>query len=565
MQGDFQSYMREQESIVPLPLRHPDGNKVRPIGLDEAEGDEPPEAGNDEKEFFGSKGPDQNFYFTRDGEDLVIIDAEGIIVFSAEQRDIPTEDLVDFLISAARDLELDAVAMEVLQRYDLLAPRKDEEQPDVVTPPRRDTGAEEPDLGSQGPTEPVEDPPMPESRVNEIKKEDHPYYAVAMDFVQKFNDLGISVDVPEDTIELAGPGEEYDPHDTEYGTVHEESIMLYRPSDTGNVADSINIQSDGMVHSLGDFGQFNKQMSVEEVAVMLDQHLARLKGQSTTEPAMPEGKVPTHAQDDEKTKKSLLEEGEPVAPSEETDLEDEVKPTETLPKEKLDDVPAKGAEATPGASTSGTEPDAIPAEAPAVEEPAVEVPVEGKLPTLPVKSEEQLINQLREEFLEEGDAKGQTHYQASRSQQQNKNSADASATSASKSGDTPSSDAMSQSKTSASKSQQQNANSSSAKTSSAMNTGESGGTAAHPGGKSKQQNANAPAASDTAASRTGDQPPSDALAQGGVRTPKSGQQNTNKKDAPATSSQRASSERRRRLRMRTAVERRKRRLARESK
>jgi len=116
----------------------------------------------EEKEYFGKSGDDY-YYLVKNEEGVFkILDAEGRNVYG----DDGVDNVKEFVISAIRELELDEVAYEVVEKY-LLEPEKTEEpKPEEPEEPKEEKPEEEPE------EKPKEEEPKPEEPEPEEESEE---------------------------------------------------------------------------------------------------------------------------------------------------------------------------------------------------------------------------------------------------------------------------------------------------------------------------------------------------------------------------------------------------------
>ena len=89
-----------------------------------------------DKEYFGKAG--ENYYYlvgneSEEGitEDLQIVDQEGTVVYSAKDNEVEITDVVDFIIQAIQEMDIEDISYDVFEKYilpKLVEPEEEEEE-----------------------------------------------------------------------------------------------------------------------------------------------------------------------------------------------------------------------------------------------------------------------------------------------------------------------------------------------------------------------------------------------------------------------------------------------------
>ena len=222
----------EREDSIDSPQQEEDELEGEPVSVEDDEEqpkeEEPPTEeempdGEEEpeKQYFGKGGEEDYFYLNKTDSGYHISDAEGKIVYpvSEEERESASDDVVEFLAQAQRELEMTEISVDIFTRY--FEPELDKEQK------RRDEEAghqyEEPleDEDEDAPTEeepidfslePDEEEPLPVESKQEEDKENT---------LQEFTDDQMDIEVDTKLFDLDGPDvPEPDIIEPEYGDDH---------------------------------------------------------------------------------------------------------------------------------------------------------------------------------------------------------------------------------------------------------------------------------------------------------------------------------------------------------
>lgn len=99
----------KEEAVV----NEADEEKEEPVEepVEEPKEEEPEAKPTDEKEFFGSKA-DNFYYLEAKGKTAVLVDAEGQEVFKGD-----SEDMIQFIQDAVKELEIDSISIDVFNKY----------------------------------------------------------------------------------------------------------------------------------------------------------------------------------------------------------------------------------------------------------------------------------------------------------------------------------------------------------------------------------------------------------------------------------------------------------------
>ena len=86
------------------------------------------------KEYLGNNGTDMYFYLIKTpnseggAEDLQVTDSSGKILFSAEEHNLSSDNVKDFLVQALKEVDMSNIAFEIIMKYMIPAEEKSEEE-----------------------------------------------------------------------------------------------------------------------------------------------------------------------------------------------------------------------------------------------------------------------------------------------------------------------------------------------------------------------------------------------------------------------------------------------------
>lgn len=205
----------EREDSIDSPQQEEDELEGEPVSVEDDEEqpkEEPPTEEEDmpdgeeepEKQYFGKGGEENYFYLNKTDSGYYISDAEGKIVYpvSEEERKFASDDVVEFLAQAQRELEMTEISVDIFTRYfepalDKELKRRNKEAgywyEEPLEDEDEDTPTEEEPIDFS--LEPDEEEPLPVESKQEDKE----------NTLQEFTDDQMDVEVDTKLFDLDGP------------------------------------------------------------------------------------------------------------------------------------------------------------------------------------------------------------------------------------------------------------------------------------------------------------------------------------------------------------------------